>query len=49
MCGGSVVAEKLWLSIRHMKVREKGCRLHEGDIFKLGRLKFRVREICMTP
>ena len=38
-------AEKLWLVVKSLKPSPKGVKLSEGDIMKLGRLKFRIRTI----
>ena len=37
-------SEKLWLVVKSMRPA-KGVKLNEGDIIKLGRLKFRIRKI----
>jgi hypothetical protein len=39
--------EKIWLALRYIKSTNstKGYRLAEGDVLKLGRMKYRVREI----
>jgi hypothetical protein len=40
------VAEKLWMVIKTMKSSSgKGYKISEGDIIKLGRVKFRVKKI----
>lgn len=36
-------SRRLWTVVRDME--SKGCRLHAGDLIRLGRLKFRVRQL----
>ena len=38
-------SEKLWLVVKSLRPNPKGIKLNEGDIIKLGRLKFRIRKI----
>ena len=37
--------EKLWLAVRGFSSSPKGYRLCEGDVIRLGRIKFRVKQI----
>lgn len=37
--------EKLWLAVKGFNESPKGYRLCEGDVIRLGRMKFRVKEI----
>lgn len=37
--------EKLWLAVRGFNDSPRGYRLCEGDVIRLGRMKFRVKEI----
>lgn len=39
-------AKKLWLVVRELAAR--GHNLQEGDVMKLGRFKFRVRQLCVS-
>jgi hypothetical protein len=41
---------KLYLIIRYMQVENEHTnqfKVHGGEVFKIGRVKFRVREVCL--